>query len=240
MKVLTIGKCIQLCGMGLFLAAHSPSFTEQAQGGDYPPVEHASFHQLVFADEDLAILNNLYPPSGDSGFHAHYRDLFAVIIQPSESSGQGLSKPLTAAPINKVGEAVYSPVGAERRVHRIVNGDQGIFQIIVIELRRAAPTGDYTGSREAAPQYVQIVDNPRMRAWRLILEPGQSVPVITQGDKGVRVVVRGGSLKTMTPGVVDQTLALKPGDFSVQPTGLTRALSNNGTETIELVEMELK
>jgi hypothetical protein len=237
---LTIGTGIRLCGMGLFLAAHSPIFAEQAQAEGHPPVEHASFHQLVFADDDFAILNNLYPPNGDSGFHAHDRDLFAVIIQPSESNGQALGQPLKVGPVNKVGEAVYSPVGAERRVHRIVNGDKGIFQIIVVELRRATPLGEYAGSREAAPQYVQIADNARMRAWRLILEPGQSVPAITQGGKGVRVVVRGGSLKIMTPGVVDQTLVLKPGDFSVQPAGSTRALTNSGTETIELVEMELK
>jgi quercetin dioxygenase-like cupin family protein len=87
---------------------------------------------------------------------------------------------------------------------------------------------------------VQILDNPRMRAWRLVLEPGQSAPAISQGDKGVRVVVRGGLLTTMTPGSQDQSLALRPGDFAIQPAGATRALKNGGTDTIELVEMELK
>jgi quercetin dioxygenase-like cupin family protein len=95
-------------------------------------------------------------------------------------------------------------------------------------------------SREAASQYVPIVDNPRMRAWRLILEPGVSTPAISQAGKGVRIVVRGGLLTTTTPGAPDQTLALRPGDFAVQKAGLVRALRNAGTETIELVEMELK
>ena len=90
------------------------------------------------------------------------------------------------------------------------------------------------------PQYVQILDNPRLRAWRLILEPGQSVPAIAQDGKGVRVVVRGGMLTTSMPGLQDQHLALQPGDFAIQPPGETRALANSGTETIELVEMVLK
>jgi uncharacterized cupin superfamily protein len=47
-------------------------------------------------------------------------------------------------------------------------------------------------------------------------------------------------LATITAGEPNQSLALQPGDFAVQPTGLTRALSNNGTQTIELIEMELK
>ena len=227
-------------GWCLYLAAQSLAFAEQAPSEAVVPVEHASFHQLVFADADIAILNNLYPPKGDSGFHTHYRDLFAVIIQASQSSGQGLGKPLTAAPMYPAGAAAYSAVGAEPRTHRVVNGDKSTFQIIVVELRRSKPSGNAISSRDAAPQYVQVFDNSRMRAWRLILEPGQSAPAIAQGNKGVRVVVRGGLLTTITAGLQDQQLALRPGDFAVQPAGMTRALKNDGTETIELVEMELK
>lgn len=227
-------------GFFLFLSANPPAFAEQPPSESFVPVEHASFHQLVFADEDIAILNNLYPPNGDSGFHTHYRDLFAVVIQSSQSRGQGLGKPLTAMPINPAGAAAYSPVGPEPRTHRVVNGDEGVFQIIVIELRRSKPLGDEISSRDAVPQYVQILDNPRMRAWRLILEAGQSVASITQGGKGARAVVRGGQLTTMTSGLQDQHLVLRPGDFAVQPAGATRALQNSGTATIELVEIELK
>lgn len=240
MKAIRMLECMGALGFCLLLAAHSVAFAGQSPNGAAVPVEHASFHQLVFADEDIAILNNLYPPNGDSGFHTHYRDLLAVIIQPAQSSSQTPGGPLKAAAIYPMGAAAYSPVGAEPRTHRVVNGDKGTFQIIVVELRRAKPSGNAISSRDAAPQYVQVLDNPRMRAWRLVLEPGQSAPSISQGDKGVRVVVRGGLLTTMTPGLQDQHLALRPGDFAVQPAGATRALKNSGTDTIELVEMELK
>jgi mannose-6-phosphate isomerase-like protein (cupin superfamily) len=231
---------MRVIGFCVFSTAHSLAFAELPAGETVVPVEHASFHQLVFADEDFAILNNLYPPNGDSGFHTHYRDLFAVVIQPSQSSGQVPGKPLTAAPIYPAGASAYSAVGAEPRTHRVVNGAKSAFQIIVVELRRSQPLGTAISARDAAPQYVQIFDNPRLRAWRLILEPGQSAPSISQGDKGVRVVVRGGLMTTITPGLQDQQLALRPGDFAVQPVGATRALQNSGTETIELVEIELK
>lgn len=224
----------------LCLTACSLAFAGQPASEATNPVEHASFHQLVFADEDLAVLNNLYPPKGDSGFHAHHRDLFAVIVQPQPSSSQTPGKPLAAAAPYSVGMAAYSPAGTEPRIHRVVNDGEGTFQIIVIELRRPEPAGTAASSREAAPQYERILDNPRMQAWRLVLAPGQSVPAISQGGKGVRVVVRGGLLTSMTPGLQDQHLALRPGDFAVQPAGSTRALKNSGTETIELVEMELK
>ena len=240
MNVTRLIKCAGAFGFCLFLTAHSFVFAEQPPSEAVVPVEHASFHQLVFADEDFAILNNLYPPTGDSGFHAHYRDLFYVVIQTSQSSGQSLGKPLTVAPMIPAGTAGYSAVGAEPRIHRVVNGDKGTYQIIVIELRRSKPLGTAISSRDTAPEYVQIFDNPRIRAWRLILAPGQSAPSISQANKGVRVVVRGGLLTTITPGLQDQNLALRSGDFAVQPASATRALKNSGTETIELVEIELK
>lgn len=235
-KLRTFGACV-------FLLSCPAAIAEPVLGGlsePVPPVEQASFHQLMFANEDVAVLNNLYPPGGDSGFHAHYRDLFYVVIQSQPQSSQRPGQPLAAAPLVPVGAAGYSPIGAEPRVHRVVNGDKGISQFIVVELRRAGALGNAMPSRETAPQYVQIVDNPRLRAWRLTLEPGQSVPTISQGGNGVRVVVRGGLLATATPGAPDQTLALRAGDFAIQKSGSMRALRNSGAETIELVEMELK
>ncbi|MBX3509747.1 MAG: hypothetical protein KF700_01000 [Hyphomonadaceae bacterium] len=205
-----------------------------------PPVERASFHQLVFANDDFAVLNNRYPPGGDSGFHTHYRDLFYVVIQSAPSSSQRLGRPLTAAPSAPIGAAGFSPVGGEPRVHRVVNGEEGPSQFIAIELLRPRPAGDAVSSREGAPQYVQIVDNERMRAWRLILERGQSAPAISQGGDGLRVIVRGGLLTTTTPGSPDQTLLVQAGEFALQSGGTTRALHNSGSDTIELVEIELK
>jgi hypothetical protein len=234
-----------LClGLSLIVTAHSSACAQHADTTDavqvFPPVEYASFHQVVFANEDFAVLNNRYPPGGDSGFHTHYRDIFYVVIRSAPQSGQRPGQPLADAPMLAAGTAGYSTIGAEPRTHRIVNSDIGPSQFIVIELRRASPSGREVSSRETAPQYEQILDNERMRAWRLILAPGQSAPSISQGSNGVRVVVRGGLLTTTTPGLPDQTLALQAGEFAVQSGGSTRAVRNSGAETIELVELELK
>lgn len=231
-------------GLSVIVIAHSAACTQLANGRNadqaFPPVENASFHQVVFANEDFAVLNNRYPPGGDSGFHTHYRDILYVVIQAAPQSGQRPGQPLTEAPLVPAGTVGYNPIGPEPRTHRIVNGDTGPSQFIVIEMRRAGPLGRQVSSRENAPQYEQIVDNDRMRAWRLILAPGEAAPFISQASNGVRIVVRGGLLTTTTPGLPDQTLALKAGEFAVQSGGSMRAVRNSGTETLELVELELK
>lgn len=209
------------------------------ESADFPPVEQASFHQQVFADEDFSILNNRYPPGGDSGFHAHVLDMFYVVIQPGRSRTQALGKEAVLGPQPAVGAAGFGDLGGVRRVHRVVNDDAGFAHFIVVQLRRGAPTCTSVSSRNAE-EYVPLVDNPRLRAWRLVLEPGQFASSVTQIGRGVRVVVRGGLLTTALPDAPEQVQAIKPGDFSVQPSGYVRALANHGSETIALVEMELK
>lgn len=241
---MTFSAHLRALGLCLIPLALFSSCSHQSGGEPsapaFPPVENASFHQVMFANEDFAVLNNRYPPGGDSGFHTHYRDLFYVVIQSAPQSGQRPGQPLAEVPPVPVGTAGFSAVGPEPRTHRIVNSEAGPSQFIVIELRRARPVGAEVSSRDAVPQYEQILDNERMRAWRLILEPGASAQSITQGGSGVRVVVRGGLLTTASPGLPDQTLAVQAGEFTVQNAGSTRALSNSGAETIELVELELK
>lgn len=204
-----------------------------------PPVEQASLHQLVMADDDIAILRNVYPPQSDSGYHRHEHDLFAVIVETASTSTQGLGQEPRAPNAVPAGSVSYGAINGQPIVHRVINkDDRHTFHAIVVELLRPLPRGAALSARDGA--YVPIVDNEKMRAWRLILPPGSSAAEIRQADKGVRIVVRGGMLVTSRAGQPDQTLALRAGDFAVQSAGETRALRNSGGSTIEIVEMELK
>jgi hypothetical protein len=204
----------------------------------YPDVQHATYHQLLFANDDVAILNNHYPPQGDSEFHAHGRDLFFVTVTPSTTSAQSPGQPQSSPATRPAGTVGFSAVGANPIVHRVLNHADVPAQFIAVEIRRPRPTGGAVSDRGAG--YVQIVDNDRLRAWRVVLAPGARLPSFTQTGHGVRVVVRGGQLRTVRPGVADQTLLMMPGDASWQAAGETRALVNAGGTEIELVEMELK
>ena len=204
----------------------------------YPPVEQATFHQLMFANDNVAVLKNVYPPHSDSGYHVHSRELFYVVISPARFGSQKLGQELKTPPLIPAGGTGYNVMTTEPFIHRVVNDDDQTCEIIAIELRRAMPSGKPVSVRPA--DYIQIFDNVRMRAWRLVLAPGQSVPAMNQTANGVRVVVRGGSMVTVRPMVRDQALALQPGDASMQLAGESRALRNTGTTPIELVEIELK
>lgn len=230
-------------GKGLLMAATllvpTAAAAEAQPNLQYPAVENATFHQLAFNNADVAILNNLYPPHSDSGFHSHPRELFYVVVAAALASTQKLGGPVVtpevAAPVGSVG---FNLMPAGPLVHRVINDDNRAYHVIAVEIRRPEPTGASVTDRGKG--YTQIFDNNRVRAWRVVLEPGQGIPALTQRANGVRVVVRGGMLRTARPGIPDQTLALQNADFAFQAAGETRALDNVGKTTIEVVELELK
>jgi len=88
--------------------------------------------------------------------------------------------------------------------------------------------------------YTQIMDNARIRAWRLVLEPGQSTGQITQSAPGLRVYVHGGVLAEIVPGNADRGMAPYDGDFIWKDAGETRSIKNTGTTRLEFVEFEFK
>ena len=126
----------------------------------------------------------------------------------------------------------------EPLVHTVAVTGDAPFHNIVVELMYPSPGRFTAGTRGEG--YTEILDNERVRIWRLVLEPGQTAPAITQTAPGVRVVIDGGELVESVPGRPDRTKAPRSGEFFWQDAGATRAVRNVGTTRLELVELELK
>jgi hypothetical protein len=87
---------------------------------------------------------------------------------------------------------------------------------------------------------MQIMDNDRVRGWRLVLEPGQTAPAITQTAPGLRVVIDGGEIVEIVPGHADRGWMLSSGEFYWQDAGVTRSIRNIGTTRVDIEEFEIK
>jgi hypothetical protein len=84
------------------------------------------------------------------------------------------------------------------------------------------------------------MDNARVRAWRVVLEPGQATGQMTQSAPGLRVYVHGGVLAEVIPENADRGMAPYDGDFIWKDAGETRAIKNTGTQRLEFIEFEMK
>lgn len=217
-----------------------PAFAQGEEGA--VPIEKAPYHLPVFSNEYVTVLKIEIPPQRDTGYHTHTRDSVSVNIEPADNVNQDLGSP-KATPSQRAarGRAQFTAYGKEPpRSHKNTNVGTTPFHNVSFIFKSPKPLGLTPSTRAEAPAYASIMDNERVRGWRLVLEPGQSAAAVTPQSPGLRVVVSGGEIVESIPGQSDRAMFLRPGEFYWQDPKVTRAVRNRGATRVELVEFELK
>jgi hypothetical protein len=206
------------------------------------PIEKASYHLPVFRNEYVTLLNVYVPPQRNTGYHTHSGDSVSVNIEDADMTNQDLGQqqpgPAQRGQRGRATFTAYSKQGP--RTHKASNVGATPFHNVSFIFTYAQPGRFMPSSRADVSGYAQIMDNERVRGWRLVLEPGQSVAAITQQAPGIRIVVGGGELVESVPGQPERGMSPKAGEFYWQEPGVTRAVRNSGTTRLEVVEFELK
>ena len=206
------------------------------------PIRKAPYHVPVFENEYVTLLNIYVPPQRNTGYHTHAEDSVSVNIEDADMTNQDWGQPQAGpAQRGERGRATFTAYSKQPpRTHKASNVGPTPFHNVSFIFKPAQPGRFRPSSRAEAPGYLQVMDTDRVRGWRLVLESGRSVPVITQEAPGIRIVVSGGELVESGPGQADRAMSLKLGEFYWQDPGVRRAVRNIGTTRIELVEFELK
>jgi len=204
-------------------------------------VEVESYHVPMFENELVTVLRVQIPGGRSTGYHVHSRDQFGVVVAPfppkayAQILGQAPNAPRQAP----VGEVTFTRFFGAPVTHRVVNPDTIPLDRYDILLNSRTPAG-FTPAARDVPGYTRVLDNDRVRAWRLVLAPGETAPSITQAAPGIRVVVRGGEIEEIRPDKRDRGFLLRATELYWQDPGATRVVRNIGTTTVELVEFEIK
>lgn len=236
----------QLASASVILLATILSATTVAQVEDKPvPMDKAPFHIPVFQNDYLILLNVNIPPGRHTGYHIHYADSVSVNLMPASQTNQNYGSTDVSAPgtggEGAPGRATFTNVTKDGpRTHKASNIGPTPFHNISFILKHAGADGNTVSDRSGVAGFTQIMDNARLRAWRAILEPGQSTGQFRQGGPGLRVYVHGGVLAEVIPGNADRGMAPYDGDFIWKDAGETRSIKNIGTTRLEFIEFELK
>ena len=227
----------RLLGSLLACALTAPSWAQEADKPTVVPVTKAPFHLFTFQDENMSLESVTLPPGFSTGYHSHNQDLVFVITAGAKIKNQVLGKEPVELEF-KTGEVRFASYTKTPGVHRITNLEkENAMRLLGFGIVYPEP-GRYNVSTRPA-KYEMALDNDRVRAWRLKLNPGESTPVIQQMVPGARIVVTGGTVTEKRPGKPDQPMVLKNHDFMVMPVE-DRGIENNGNSAVELVEIELK
>ena len=105
-------------------------------------------------------------------------------------TNQPLGEPQAGPPRHsRRGEPSFNATSKEPpRTHKASNVGADVFHNIDVIFQKPQPAGFTPGSRAGVAGYTQIMDNERVRGWRVVLEPGQSAAAITQPAPGLRIV----------------------------------------------------
>ena len=203
------------------------------------PILKAPFHRPVFHNEYITLLDVYVPPGRTTGYHIHTGDSVSVNVEAADMTNQDWGAPKAGPPRHsKRGEPGYADYRTASKTHKAVNVGTTPFHNISFIFTQPKPWGLTPGTRSAP--YKLVLDNERVRGWRIDLAPGQSVPAITQTAPGLRVVVDGGELVEQVPGQPDRPMMMMQGGYYWQDAGVTRGLKNAGKTPIALIEFELK
>jgi hypothetical protein len=230
--------CVVLGFTQLAPAQLDPAMAQQDPAA--VPVEKAAYHWPVFRNDLVTVLRVYFPPGRGSNFHIHSTDQISVLVEAGANEGQELGKPPTPARPGTRGNVSFTAYSKKTFTHKSTNTGTTPFHNIVVGLLYPEPGRFTAGSRTDVAGYTQVLDNERVRGWKLALDPGQSAAAITQKAPGLRVVLDGGEIAEVVPGQPDRGQALRLGDFYWQDAGATRGIRNIGSSRIEIVEFELK
>lgn len=202
------------------------------------PAHLEPHHHVRFENEYVRVLEVTLEPGEATLFHEHSFDLAVVFIRGGWIRNEPLGAAQAAEGHPPDGAVFFNGYRGRRFVHRVTNLDaarmvQLDFEVLVPEPGRFA-----VASRDAA--YAPVLDNDRLRAWRVALQPGQAAPPIAQAGPGVRVVLGGDQLTEEPEGAPERRIRLRPGSFEWQPPGRVRRIRNTGALPAELVEFEIR
>ena len=216
------------------------AIAQDAGDGPAVPVAKAPFQLPVFQNDYVTLLNIYVPPGRNTGYHTHSIDIVTVVVEDADTTAQNIGQQPNPVAHQPRGNVVFTAFSKQAQTHKVTNVGLTPDHIVAFEFMNPQPGRFVPSSRAEVPGYALIMDNERVRAWRLVLEPGQSVAAVSQQAPGIRVVVDGGELVESVPGQAERGMALKLGEFYWQEAGVTRAVRNTGTTRLELVEFELR
>jgi len=186
------------------------------------PVEREPQHRLVYENAALAVLDVQFPPGYVSLFHTHSNDNISVRINTGPTRIDTLEATGTEQTA-LVGRVVFNSA-SPAYTHRVANTGTTLIRILDIEILAKQPTPTTQAPDDMAGHEV-IVDNPRVRISRIVLEPGDYLTDHTHPRGWLTAVVRG------WPG---------PGEFTWQVGGSQARPIEAGPAGTERVEIEVK
>lgn len=216
----------------------SPPPSAAAVGTQVVPTAEEPLHHVVMQNSQLRVMRVLIRPGQSTMWHAQNLTFVNTIINGSRAFIERKDEAGGKVVEMKTGTVRFGDYQTSGIVDQVSNiGDALIHQVAfeVIALER----GNYgNADRSSVSAFSLVLDKPRVRGWRLRLQPGEIAAPYQQFGPGLRVVLSGERLIDKPPGDIGQQTTLHKGDAFFTEAGI-RTLTNGGETPLDIFEYEL-
>jgi quercetin dioxygenase-like cupin family protein len=194
-------------------------------------------HHAKFENEFVRVWDVTVPAGEATLWHIHRQDNVAISLGDVNLRIETLGRDPVESPW-KFGEARFSKA---TYVHRAMNIGTTDFHNFTIELLK--PTGVLSDASKppVEPGREPLLENERVRIYRLSLGPGQSSGMHTHLLPGLSVMITVGAIVVTTEGKAtpESIEVLKP-DVLWRAGAVRHSVRNIGTSRFEAVDIEVK
>jgi quercetin dioxygenase-like cupin family protein len=221
---------LSLILVGLSLAAQA------APAPKVVPVSEEPRHHVRFENKYVRVIEAIFPAGDTTLFHTHSRDNVPIAIEPALLRTTVLGSSTFSDSTVERGRTTWA---AATYTHQIRNLGSGRVHFIDAEVI-ASPGIRSEPTLNGLPGHTLIFENEKVRAYRVILQPGQSTGGHKHGLSFLNVSVSGGELAVESGGKKSSKQKVSPGAFSWSDGPLTHSVKNLGSAGYEMVDVEWK
>jgi hypothetical protein len=222
-----------------FMLTMTPTAKLWQSSSAQSPVEISGepHHHPKFENEFVRIYDVTVPAGDATLWHAHREDNVVVALGDAslriETAGAA-----PAEGIWKFGEVRF---GKATYIHRAINIGTSPFHNVTVELLKSpAFLADVSKLPKQAGRE-PLLENARVRVYRLSLEPGESSAIHNHPLPGLGVAITAGKIEITTKGKArPDRLSLPPADVRWRAGAGTHSIKNVGKTRFEAIDIELK
>lgn len=203
---------------------------------DYVEVRDEPRHRHRIENDHARIYDVLIPSGDTTLYHRHTEDTLYVAIALAQVEDQTWGETATTAGRVPPGFAMCRGHRNEPLTHRVTNVGETDMRMIGIEVKASPPVTQTEPL--AADKHELLWTRERLRAYRIALEPGESLIDLRYNFSGATVFTQGCCLEVSEEDGHRRSLLISAGDVIWHDGPMTQSLRNIGPDACEAILAE--
>lgn len=202
------------------------------------PITAEPEHRIRFDNGTVRMYELRLPKGRATLMHEHRADSFSVIFGDTEITNELLAGAATRSTF-AAGRVGFASTAQGPYSHRVVASEDTDFHVIAMELMSPEPASAANLDPRADPAFELVLDNPRGRAYRIQLAPGESTGLFRRPGSTALFAISAGRIAEAVAGAGSRLWDFETGHFRWMDMAETLSLTNEGSAPVHLVEIEI-